>query len=126
VRHDPAVRQRVIGVRIGRRRRVAHEIHRCERPIAKIAVELAIVGQRDARDERVRRIDQQVGQVAATATAAPLPIRLRAVTRRNAREILLDVAAADWIAARGDRRNVAGQLVRRLRTRRGGEQRKGK
>jgi hypothetical protein len=74
----------------------------------------------------VRRIDQQVGQVAATATAAPLPIRLRAVTRRNAREILLDVAAADWIAARGDRRNVAGQLVRRLRTRRGGEQRKGK
>ena len=112
-RHDLAVGQRVVRVVVRRRRRIADEVRVGDRPVAKIAVQLAIVRQRDVDDERVRGVHEKIGDIAGAAAAAAFPVRRR-VAAHHAREVLLDVAAADRIRSRRKRRNDAEDVVERL------------
>ena len=113
VRHDLAVRQCVVRVGIGVRRRVADEVGVGDRAVAEVPIQVAVVRHGHVHDERMRRIDEEVRDVTGAAAPASFPVRL-CIATHQAREVLLDVAAAHRIRAGRDWRNDAENVVERL------------
>jgi hypothetical protein len=71
----------------------------------------------------MRGIHEEIGDVSGSPGTASFPVRGRVAPRRDAAQVLLDVAARDGICPRSDRRDDAEDVVVRLRTKaRGHEQ----
>ena len=129
VGNAPAGRQRVIRSRIGRARRMADHDDVGKGSSGGRAEHVVIVGYVDRYHRRVRRVRQEVGGAALRAVRArhAFPIRRRVLTRREAAEILRQVAAFDRIGARQrERRNRDGMrlLLREQGERECGERRR--
>ncbi len=108
VRHAASGGQHVIGTGIVGRGGIADE-HDVRHALAGVvAVEIAIVRHDDVELQRLRRLRQQVGDVArTTAVGNAFPVRLHVLARAKAREILRDVGAADRIRPEAERRHRA-------------------
>ena len=107
-RNDVAVRQRIVGARVRRRRRVADDGEVGHGGAAVAPEELIVDGNRVRVDERVGGFGQQVGRVARRSVAArqPAPVVARRLERPEAPEVLRDVAARDRVRTRPrDRRD---------------------
>ena len=100
VRHDTTVGQRVIGPRVGGGGRIARDEHVIDGGSRPSIVEVGVRGRDERLRQRIRWCHEQVVDVALLAVTrdAP-PVHVGRLACADAREVLLDVRAADRMRA---------------------------